>query len=233
MGLGGSFKGGKLLRSKLLIALILLVLGFFGRVHAEPSAASQTSPPKQGSQSHLPVLLVLGDSLSAEYGISRGEGWVNLLERRINERGPTWQVFNASISGETTAGGLSRLPDLLQQKKPQLVIIELGANDALRGLALSSSEKNLRTMVQLSLKTKAKVLLLGMRIPSNYGATYSKQFANMYSTIATAENISLVPFFLKGVAEKPELFQADRLHPRAEAQTILLQNVWGKLAPLL
>ena len=233
MGLGGSFKGGKLLRSKLLIALILLVLGFFGRAHAEPSAASQTSPPKQGSQSHLPVLLVLGDSLSAEYGISRGEGWVNLLERRINNKGPEWQVFNASISGETTAGGLSRLPDLLQQKKPQLVIIELGANDALRGLALSSSEKNLRTMVQLSLKAKAKVLLLGMRIPSNYGATYSKQFANMYSTIATAENISLVPFFLKGVAEKPELFQADRLHPRAEAQTILLQNVWGKLTPLL
>ena len=233
MGLVGSFKGGKLLRSKLLIALILLVLGFFGRAYAEPSAASQTTPLKQGSQSHLPVLLVLGDSLSAEYGISRGEGWVNLLERRINERGPTWQVFNASISGETTAGGLSRLPDLLQQKKPQLVIIELGANDALRGLALSSSEKNLRTMVQLSLKTKAKVLLLGMRIPSNYGATYSKQFANMYSTIATAENISLVPFFLKGVAEKPELFQADRLHPRAEAQPILLQNVWGKLTPLL
>ncbi len=233
MGLGGSFKGGKLLRSNLLIALILLVLGFFGRAYAEPSAASQTSPPKQGSQSHLPVLLVLGDSLSAEYGISRGEGWVNLLERRINNKEPAWQVFNASISGETTAGGLSRLPDLLQQKKPQLVIIELGANDALRGLALSSSEKNLRTMVQLSLKAKAKVLLLGMRIPSNYGATYSKQFASMYATIATAENISLVPFFLKGVAEKPELFQADRLHPRAEAQTILLQNVWGKLAPLL
>jgi len=233
MGLGGSFKGGKLLRSKLLIALILLVLGFFGRAHAEPSTTSQTSSPKQGSQSHLPVLLVLGDSLSAEYGISRGEGWVSLLERRINNKGPAWQVFNASISGETTAGGLSRLPDLLQQKKPQLVIIELGANDALRGLALSSSEKNLRTMVQLSLKTKAKVLLLGMRIPSNYGATYSKQFANMYSTIATAENISLVPFFLKGVAEKPELFQADRLHPRAEAQPILLQNVWGKLTPLL
>lgn len=220
-------------RSKLLIALILLVLGFFGRAHAEPSATSQTSPLKQGSQSHLPVLLVLGDSLSAEYGISRGEGWVNLLERRINDRVPVWQVFNASISGETTAGGLSRLPELLQQKKPQLVIIELGANDALRGLALSSSEKNLRTMVQLSLKAKAKVLLLGMRIPSNYGATYSKQFASMYSTITTAENISLVPFFLKGVAEKPELFQADRLHPRAEAQTILLQNVWGKLAPLL
>ena len=233
MGLGGSFKGGKLLRSNLLIALILLVLGFFGRAYAEPSAASQTSPPKQGSQSHLPVLLVLGDSLSAEYGISRGEGWVNLLERRINNKEPAWQVFNASISGETTAGGLSRLPDLLQQKKPQLVIIELGANDALRGLALSSSEKNLRTMVQLSLKAKAKVLLLGMRIPSNYGATYSKQFASMYATIATAENISLVPFFLKGVAEKPELFQADRLHPRAEAQPILLQNVWGKLTPLL
>jgi acyl-CoA thioesterase-1 len=233
LGLGGSFKGGKLLRSNLLIALILLVLGFFGRADAEPSTTSQTSSLKQGSQSHLPVLLVLGDSLSAEYGISRGEGWVNLLERRINDRGATWQVFNASISGETTAGGLSRLPDLLQQKKPQLVIIELGANDALRGLALSSSEKNLRTMVQLSLKTKAKVLLLGMRIPSNYGATYSKQFANMYSTIATAEKINLVPFFLQGVAEKPELFQADRLHPRAEAQTILLQNVWGKLAPLL
>ncbi len=221
------------MRCKLLIALILLVLGFFGRAHAEPSATSQTSSPKQGSQGNLPVLLVLGDSLSAEYGISRGEGWVSLLERRVNERGPTWQVFNASISGETTAGGLSRLPDLLQQKKPQIVIIELGANDALRGLALSSSEKNLRTMVQLSLKAKAKVLLLGMRIPSNYGATYSKQFASMYSSIATTERISIVPFFLKGVAEKPELFQADRLHPRAEAQAILLQNVWGKLAPLL
>ena len=181
------------------------MLGFFGRVHAEPSADGQTNSLKQGSQIHLPILLVLGDSLSAEYGISRGEGWVNLLERRINNKGPAWQVFNASISGETTAGGLSRLPDLLQQKKPQLVIIELGANDALRGLALSSSEKNLRTMVQLSLKAKAKVLLLGMRIPSNYGATYSKQFANMYSTIATVENISLVPFFFERSGRKTRI----------------------------
>lgn len=224
------FNGGNLYRSKLLTVLILLVLGFFVSAHAK---SSQANPSKQPSQPNLPVMLVLGDSLSAEYGISRGEGWVSLLERQLNDKAPNWQVFNASISGETTAGGLSRLPDLLQQKKPQLVIIELGANDALRGLALSSSEKNLRTMVQLSRKAKAKVLLLGMRIPVNYGATYSKQFAAMYPAIASAEHVSVVPFFLKGVAEKPELFQADRLHPTAEAQSILLQNVLGKLRPML
>jgi acyl-CoA thioesterase-1 len=178
-----------------------------------------------------PVILVMGDSLSAEYGLPRGSGWVNLLQQQLAKEGSPWSVFNASISGETSSGGLARMGDLLKQKKPGLVLLELGANDALRGLPISESENNLRKMIQMCKKSGAKVLLFGMQIPPNYGKRYTKQFRDLYSTLATQEGTTLLPFFLSGVADKPQLFQADRLHPNVEAQNILYKNVWGSMAP--
>ena len=178
-----------------------------------------------------PVILILGDSLSAEYGLPRGTGWVNLLEEQLARDKSPWNVFNASISGETSSGGFSRLPNLLNQKKPGIVIIELGANDALRGLPVNQTEANLLKMIQMSKKSGAKVLLCGIQIPSNYGQTYTQQFKKLYPQIANQEHIELMPFFLEGVASKPELFQADRLHPNVEAQSIIFKNVWGSMAP--
>ena len=178
-----------------------------------------------------PVILVLGDSLSAEYGLPRGTGWVNLMEDQLSRSKSPWSVFNASISGETSSGGLSRLPNLLSQKKPGIVLIELGANDALRGLPVNQTEANLRKMVQMSKHSGAKVLLCGIQIPSNYGQTYTTQFKNLYPQIANQEGVELMPFFLEGVATKPELFQADRLHPNVDAQSIIFKNVWGSMAP--
>lgn len=176
-------------------------------------------------------LLVLGDSLSAEYGLPRGTGWVGLLQNHLRKDGSVWQVTNASISGETTAGGLSRLPDLLKRIKPRLVIIELGANDALRGLSLSATQKNLKEMIGMSKKSGAEVLLVGMQIPPNYGQEYTKQFARLFVTLSQSEQVPLLPFFLEGVASRPELFQADRIHPNEQAQPILFNNVWKALEP--
>ena len=177
------------------------------------------------------TILVLGDSISAEYGLPRNAGWVHLMEQELIKDGSCWKVFNASISGETTAGGISRLPALLQQKHPGLVMIELGANDALRGLPLSETEKNLRSMISMSKKSGAKVLLIGMQIPPNYGRDYTEQFKKIYPRIAKEESVVLTPFLLAGVADKPELFQEDHIHPNAAAQSILLKNVWGSMAP--
>lgn len=202
---------------KFCIATILLGLTLISPVHAQ-------APTK-------PTLLVTGDSLSAEYGIARGTGWVALLSNRLKQEGSSWEIMNASISGETTAGGLTRLPKLLAQKKPKLVIIELGANDALRGLPLIETEKNIRTMVDLSKKSGAEVLLIGMRIPPNYGQEYTQQFAGLFVRIAKSQQIALLPFLLEGVAQRNELFQADRIHPNEAAQTIMFQNVWTALAP--
>lgn len=178
-----------------------------------------------------PVILVLGDSLSAEYGLPRGTGWVSLLEEQLAKDKSPWTVLNASISGETSSGGLTRLPKLLSQKKPGIVLIELGANDALRGLPVSDTEKNLSKMIQMSKKSGAKVLLCGIQIPSNYGQTYTTQFKKLYPQLAKQEQIELLPFFLEGVATKPEFFQADRLHPNVQAQSIIFKNVWGSMAP--
>jgi len=178
-----------------------------------------------------PVILILGDSLSAEYGLPRGTGWVNLLEGQLIKDKSPWSVFNASISGETSSGGVNRLPNLLSQKKPGIVLIELGANDALRGLPVSQTETNLRKMIEISKNSGAKVLLCGIQIPSNYGQTYTKQFKELYPQLAKQEQIELLPFFLEGVATKPELFQADRLHPNVEAQSVIFKNVWGSMAP--
>ena len=178
-------------------------------------------------------ILIVGDSLSAEYGLPRGTGWVSLLDKRLSSQQASWSLINASISGETTAGGQARLATLLKTHQPQIVIIELGANDALRGLQLQTTEKNLRQMIQTSKKSGARVLLLGMRIPPNYGADYSNQFFRLFAKLAESEQIEYVPFFLEKVADKVELFQADRIHPNVEAQSILLENVWPKLKPML
>ncbi|MBU3580002.1 arylesterase [Polynucleobacter sp. 73C-SIWE] len=178
-----------------------------------------------------PIILVMGDSLSAEYGITRGSGWVKLLESHLQTQGSPWIVFNASISGETSAGGLTRLPSLLEQKKPRIVFLELGANDALRGLSIDETEKNLRKMIQLSKKIGAKVLLFGIQIPPNYGQDYTKKFKELYPKLAIQEGIELVPFFMSGVASNPALFQTDNIHPNEKAQAILFKNVWGAMAP--
>lgn len=178
-----------------------------------------------------PIILVLGDSLSAEYGITMGTGWVKLLEDQLQKQGSKWNVFNASISGETTAGGLKRLPKLIEQKKPGIILLELGANDALRGLSIQESEKNLRKMIHLCTNSGSKVLLFSMQIPPNYGPEYAKQFKDLYSTLANQEKVELVPFFMNGVALDLSLFQADRIHPNEKAQAILFKNVWGAMAP--
>jgi len=179
------------------------------------------------------TVLVLGDSLSAEYGIARGSGWVSLLERRLRDQGIDAKVINASISGETTSGGRARLPALLRQHEPQVVVIELGGNDGLRGLPLKAAEGHLRAMIRASQDANARVLLVGMQIPPNYGRAYTQRFSSMYGTLARETGAELVPFLLAGVAEAPELFQSDRIHPTAEAQLAMLNNVWPKLKPLL
>lgn len=179
------------------------------------------------------TILIMGDSLSAEYGLQRGSGWVKILERQLEKEGSPWKIFNASISGETTAGGLSRLPRLLQQEMPGIVMIELGANDALRGLSIDQTESNLRKMIRLSKTSGARVLLFGMQIPPNYGQDYASKFKNMYPRLAAQENIELIPFFLAGVATRRDLFQADNIHPNETAQSILFKNVWGAMAPYL
>jgi acyl-CoA thioesterase-1 len=195
-------------------------------VSSPPLLAQSNKAPQSG-----PQLLVLGDSLSAEYGLPRGTGWVTLLGNQLRKEGSSWQITNASISGETTAGGLSRLPDLLKRVKPRLVIIELGANDALRGLSLTATQKNLKDMIVMSKKSGAEVLLLGMQIPPNYGQEYTKQFARLFVSLAQSEQVALLPFFLEGVATRPELFQADRIHPNEQAQPILFGNVWKAMEP--
>lgn len=182
------------------------------------------------------LILVVGDSLSAEYGLKRGNGWVALLEQRLRAQNKPVAVVNASISGDTTSGGRSRLPALLEQHKPTVVVIELGGNDALRGLPLQTSQDNLQAMVQACQALHAKVLLLGMQVPPNYGGDYSAQFASMYAAVAKARSVPLVPFFLKGVADVPgseKLFQSDRIHPLEAAHPTLLNNVWPALSKLI
>jgi acyl-CoA thioesterase-1 len=179
------------------------------------------------------TLLVLGDSLSAEYGLARNTGWVALLEKRLQDKKIPLQVINASISGETSSGGKARLSALLKSHQPSIVIIELGGNDALRGLNLTASEQNFRDMLRMVKDSKAKPLLVAMQIPPNYGKTYTDRFFSMYAKLAKETNSALVPFFLEGVADKPELFQADRIHLTAQAQPAMMENVWQPLQKLL
>ena len=195
-------------------------------------AFAQTTPLAAPAR----TILVVGDSLSAEYGLQRGEGWVALLQARLDKEKMGVQVVNASISGDTTSGGRSRLAPLLARHKPSLVILELGGNDALRGLPLAMTQDNLQAMVQASKAAGAKVLLVGMQMPPNYGQSYGKQFADTFSQVAKAQQVALVPFLLKGVADAPDAmkwFQADRIHPAAAAHPVILNTLWPSIRKLL
>ncbi|MBP5985267.1 MAG: arylesterase [Brachymonas sp.] len=203
---------------------LLLALAF---ALAPTHAAAQALPRK---------ILVLGDSISAEYGMARGAGWVALLQKKLTAEKRPWQVINASISGDTTAGGRARLAQQLAQHQPQVLIVELGGNDALRGLPLLQTQANLAAMTEMAQKAGARVLLLGMQVPPNYGADYSRAFAQTFADVAKAKKTALVPFLLKGVGDVPESqkwFQSDRIHPNAQAQPLLLANVWPQLVRLL
>ena len=199
------------------------------RAFAQPGAASAPA----GS---APVLLVLGDSLSAEYGLAPGQGWVALLAARLRQAHRRESVVNASISGDTTAGGRSRIGALLARHHPQVVIVELGGNDALRGLALSSTRANLDAIVGAAQQAGARVLIAGIQVPPNYGRQYTDDFASMFVQVAKARKAALLPFLLAGIADRPDAdawFQPDRIHPLAKGHPLILENVWPVLAPLL
>jgi acyl-CoA thioesterase I len=187
--------------------------------------------PKPGA-----LVLVVGDSLSAEYGIARGSGWVALLERRLASEKIAARVVNASISGDTTSGGRARLPALLAQHKPTHVILELGGNDALRGLPLTQTRDNLAAMARAAKAAGARVVVAGMQVPPNYGRLYAAEFVALFAQVAQSEGAALVPFLLKGVADAPNadaMFQPDRIHPSQAAHPLMLGNVWPVLRPLL
>ena len=180
-----------------------------------------------------PVILVYGDSLSAEYGLARGAGWAALLAERLQQSRLDYSVVNASISGETSAGGATRIADALKRSNPAVVIIELGGNDGLRGLSLTATRANLDAMMVAATRAGARVVLCGMQLPPNYGRDYTERFRTMYQELAARHKVALVPFFLAGIAEQRESFQADGIHPVAAAQPRLLDNVWSVLATLL
>jgi acyl-CoA thioesterase-1 len=180
-----------------------------------------------------PVILVYGDSVSAGYGMAPESSWVNLLSKRLRREGYGFQVVNASVSGETTVGGLARLPRALTVHEPRVVIIELGANDGLRGLPLAATRTNLDAMIQLAVHPGRTVLLLGMRMPPNYGERYTQGFAEIYTGLARNRRVAFVPFLLAGVADQPSMMQSDGLHPTERGQPFLLDNVWPVLEPLL
>jgi len=200
---------------------VLIVLAVLGSMLA--SMAAQAAP----------VILVFGDSLSAAYGIRQQDGWVALLQQRLQQRRLDYNVVNASISGETTSGGAARIDAALAQHKPAIVIIELGANDGLRGLPLKQMSDNLVKIIRASQKAGSRIVLVGMRMPPNYGAQYTDEFAKVFSDLAKQYKCALVPFLLDGVGNKRELVQDDNLHPTAAAQPVILETVWKGLAPVV
>ncbi len=179
------------------------------------------------------TIMILGDSLSAAYGMEMSQAWPALLQVRLIEHGHAYRVFNSSIAGDTTQGGLTRLPRLLKSHRPRVVIIELGGNDGLRGLSLHVTRSNMESMIVLSQSAGAAVILAGIRIPPNYGPQYIHQFDAIYTSLAEQYGVSLIPFFMEDVALEPELMQADGIHPNADGQPLLLQSVWEFLAPFL
>ncbi|KVL34982.1 arylesterase [Burkholderia sp. MSMB1835] len=180
-----------------------------------------------------PVIVVLGDSLSAEYGLPRDTGWVSLLRQRLSTERIDYSVANASVSGDTTSGGRARLPAVLQRLKPSIVVVELGSNDALRGVPLATTEQNLRDIIASARRAQAKVVLVGMYVPPNYGPDYTQKFHAVYTRLSKDLGVPLVPFLLAGIEDKPDMFQADQMHPAQQAQRVLLDNVWPTLKPLL
>lgn len=210
---------------------ILAALLSVGLAALAGTAPAQSTPA--GTASAQPVILVLGDSLSAEYGLPRGTGWVQLLSDRLRGNGSNYTVVNASISGETTSGGRTRLPALLTRHRPAIVVIELGANDGLRGLPLPTMRDNLAAMVKASQAAGATVLLVGIRVPPNYGRDYAERFHQVYADLARDLRTALAPFLLDGFADAQDMFQSDRIHPGEKAQARMLANVWPHLQPLL
>ena len=215
LGSSGSYGAAKLWQL-LIVAWVLFISG-----HVSPAYSASKN------------LLVLGDSLSAEYGLPRDSGWVYLLQQQLRNEKHELTLINASISGETTAGGKSRLPSLLQQHKPAIVLIELGGNDGLRGLSLAATQANLREMMAMSTASGARLILVGMRVPPNYGVDYSKRFAAMYDGLGRERNVRLVPFLLQGLDNTELYFQPDRIHPNQRAQAIMMENVWQVLKAML
>jgi acyl-CoA thioesterase-1 len=200
------------MRRALLLAALLLV--------CVPASAART-------------VLVFGDSLSAAYNLAASQGWVHLIGERIAEMRLPWKVVNASVSGETTSGGLRRLAEDLKRHKPSVVVIQLGANDALRGQPVAGMRANLEQMIRLARQARAEPVLVGIMIPPNYGIDYAAEFRDMYPALAAKHKVALVPFLLEGIADNPEMFQADQLHPTARAQPRIAENVWPALEPLL
>jgi acyl-CoA thioesterase-1 len=230
-----------------------LLLGWSAPLAPAYAATGEETQAQVLSRSAGRVVLVVGDSLSAEYGLARNAGWVKLLGDRLAEQvtrqaaksaqspkavngaqtASEYSVVNASISGETTSGGRTRLPALLRQYQPAVVVIELGANDGLRGLSLPALRDNLRAMIRAGRAARARVLLIGIQIPPNYGREYADRLVAVYAELAREENVALVPFLLAGFADQLDMFQADRVHPTAQAQPKMLANVWPHLRPLL
>ncbi|TDN70183.1 (3S)-malyl-CoA thioesterase [Paraburkholderia sp. BL10I2N1] len=208
------------------LATALGVAAFMATVPLAADAANTAAPDK-------PVIVVLGDSISAEYGLPRDTGWVALMRRRLADERLDYNVANASISGDTTSGGRARLPALMQRLKPAIVIVELGANDALRGVPLATTEDNLRTIIEQAQQAHAQVVLVGMYVPPNYGMDYTQKFHGIYGDLSKQFRVPLVPFLLAGIENRPDMFQADQIHPKQEAQPTLLNNVWLTLKPLL
>ncbi|MBY4866218.1 arylesterase [Burkholderia sp. Bp9017] len=194
-----------------------------------PALAATVAAQSSGQ----PMLVVLGDSLSAEYGLPRDTGWVALLRQRLATGRIDYSVANASVSGDTTSGGRARLPAVLQRLKPSIVVVELGSNDALRGVPLATTEQNLRDIIADARHAHAKVVLVGMYVPANYGPDYTQKFHAVYTRLSKELEVPLVPFLLAGIENKPEMFQSDQMHPTQQAQGILLDNVWPALKPLL
>jgi len=203
-----------------------------GAAYAANAPAPHAAPATRPAEAK-PVIAVLGDSLSAEYGLPRDTGWVALMRRRLAAERIDYSVANASISGDTTSGGLARLPLVMQRLKPSIVIVELGSNDALRGVPLATTNANLRAIIAQIREGNAKPVLVGMYVPPNYGPDYTRQFHALYGQLSKELNVPLVPFLLAGLADRPDLFQSDQLHPTQQAQPMLLDNVWPTLKPLL
>lgn len=211
----------------------LIAIGAVGWTLLGNIGLAWTAEPATVATLSAPRLVVLGDSISAEYGLARDRGWVKLLGDRLHSERFDYSVVNASISGETTSGGRTRLPEILARTRPAIVIVELGGNDGLRGLSLAATEDNLAAIVRAAQNAGAKVLLVGMQLPPNYGKAYTERFANLFAVLAKRYRTALVPFFFEGFADKLEFFQADRIHPTEAAQGKLLDVVWPKLRPLL
>ncbi|KVA75102.1 arylesterase [Burkholderia ubonensis] len=211
-------------------ALAALLSGGVLAATAAGLACAATPPAAPPGQ---PVIVVLGDSLSAEYGLPRDTGWVALLRQRLATERIDYSVANASVSGDTTSGGRARLPAVLARLKPAIVVVELGANDALRGVPLATTERNLREIVADAQRARAKVVLVGMFVPPNYGPDYTQKFHRIYTRLSKDLGVPLVPFLLAGIENRPDMFQADQIHPTRQAQGVLLDNVWPSLKPLL